>query len=179
MGQFISVLIVFVFVAISAGIKSFGSPQDKGKFQSASRTETKADSVSNFTRAKVRGLQEQVQKLDKMFSEDDENEELEEKRQALQKASARAYEIDSSGKIKTRSKKIKSSAKVKSSELALAMEDRKHDWLAQQLAEERAVLRRGSLVDLGASHDRTCDARAVKRLHELQHDDSIDEGEIG
>ena len=178
MGQFISVLIVFVFVAISAAIKGSSPPKFKRESQFDNKPETKADSVSNFTRAKVRGLSEQVQKLDKMFSEDDENEELEEKRQALQKASARAYEIDSSGKIKTRSKKIKSSAKVKSSELALAMEDRKHDWLAQQLAEERAVLRRGSLVDLGASHDRTCDARAVKRLHELQHDDSIDEGEI-
>ncbi len=178
MGQFISVLIVFFFVAITAGIKANSPPQFKRRTQSDGHPETKADSVSGFTRAKVRGLQDQVQKLDKMFSEDHENEELDEKRVALQKASARQYEIDSSGKIKTRSEKIKSSGKVKSSELALAMEDRKHDWLAKQLAEERSVLRRGSPVDLGASHDRTCDARAVKRLHELTHDDSIDEGEV-
>lgn len=172
MGSFISVLAVVLFVAISAGVKASSQPGG------SRRPETKVDSVSSFSRAKIRGLQDQVQKLDKMFSEDDENEELEEKKQDLQKASARAYELDSSGKIKTRSKKISTSAKIKSSELALAMEDRKHDWLAQQLAEERFIQRRGSSLDLGAGHRDHCDARSIKLQHMLEHDDGIDEGEI-
>ena len=63
--------------------------------------------------------------------------------------------------------------------MSALIEDRQHDWLARQLREEKRAKKRGeSLLDLGASHDASCDAREVKRLHILQHDDSIDNGEL-
>jgi len=60
---------------------------------------------------------------------------------------------------------------------SMMMEDRNHDWLARQLKEEAMVMRRGDFLDLGASHGASCDARFVKALHALQHDDSVDDGE--
>lgn len=57
----------------------------------------------------------------------------------------------------------------KSSLLSSTMEDRKHDWLAKQLAEERAILRRGIQSDIGAVHDLSCDARKLKIEHEIIH----------
>ena len=63
--------------------------------------------------------------------------------------------------------------------MSALIEDRQHDWLARQLRAERRAWKSGEgLLDLGASHDASCDARAVKRLHLLQHDDSIDDGEM-
>ena len=53
--------------------------------------------------------------------------------------------------------------------LSSTMEDRKHDWLAKQLAEERAILRRGIQSDIGAVHDLSCDARKLKIEHEIIH----------
>lgn len=174
MGEFVIVLCVFVFWSIAAAIRVNSSP----KFNEAKKTSAKADSVSAFSRSKIRGLDSRMKKLNETFAGDPENEELQEAREALGTASARQYEINSSGEIKASSReRMQSSRKVKSAELAKSMEDREHDWLAKQLAEERSILRKGNPLDLGASHDRTCDARAVKRLHELTHDDSIDEGE--
>ena len=49
------------------------------------------------------------------------------------------------------------------------LEDRKNDWLAKQLKEEAAILRRGSIYDLGASHDVNCDADRLKREHVKRH----------
>ncbi len=60
---------------------------------------------------------------------------------------------------------------------SVLMEDRKNDWLARQLREERRIRMRGDFLDLGASHDRDCDARSLKREHVLAHDDSIDNGD--
>lgn len=76
---------------------------------------------------------------------------------------------------KTRSA-VKISSESKKNSLSF-MEDRKHDWLAQQLREERRIYMKGDLMDLGARHNAECDARGLKRLHILQHDDSIDYGE--
>jgi len=62
--------------------------------------------------------------------------------------------------------------------MSALIEDRQRDWLARQLREEKRAKKRGeALLDLGAAHDASCDAREVKRLHLLQHDDSIDNGE--
>ena len=62
--------------------------------------------------------------------------------------------------------------------MSALIEDRQHDWLARQLREERSLWKRGEgLLDLGAAHDASCDARKLKRMHMLQHDDSIDDGE--
>ena len=49
------------------------------------------------------------------------------------------------------------------------LEDRKNDWLAKQLREEAAILRRGSIYDLGASHEVSCDADKIKREHVKRH----------
>ena len=57
-------------------------------------------------------------------------------------------------------------------------DDRKNDWLARQMREEERILRRGDLMDLGASHASSCDAETLKRYHLFaEHDDSIDRGE--
>jgi len=57
------------------------------------------------------------------------------------------------------------------------MEDRKHDWLAKQLADERRVLLRKDFLDLGAMHNRSCAANGLKQKHLIEHDDSTDDGE--
>ncbi len=57
-------------------------------------------------------------------------------------------------------------------------DDRQHDWLARQMREEERILRRGDLMDLGASHAASCDAEMLKRYHLFaEHDDSMDNGE--
>ena len=57
-------------------------------------------------------------------------------------------------------------------------DDRQHDWLARQRREEERILLRGDLMDLGASHARSCDADMLKRYHlYAEHDDSVDRGE--
>ena len=48
-------------------------------------------------------------------------------------------------------------------------EDRRNDWLAKQLREEAAIKRRGSIYDLGAAHDVTCDADLIKKSHVKRH----------
>ena len=54
-------------------------------------------------------------------------------------------------------------------ENAVLLEDRRNDWLAKQLREEAAILKRGSLYDLGAAHDADCDADRIKRQHLRVH----------
>ena len=61
---------------------------------------------------------------------------------------------------------------------SILMEDRKNDWLARQIREENRIKARGDFWDLGAAHDKDCDARDLKREHVLVHDDSIDNGEL-
>ena len=57
-------------------------------------------------------------------------------------------------------------------------DDREHDWLARQMREEAKILRRGDMMDLGASHASSCDADMLKKYHlYAEHDDSIDNGE--
>ena len=57
-------------------------------------------------------------------------------------------------------------------------DDRKNDWLARQMHEEEKILRRGDMLDLGASHAASCDADLLKRYHLFaEHDDSVDSGE--
>ena len=57
-------------------------------------------------------------------------------------------------------------------------DDRKNDWLARQMREEEKILRRGDMMDLGASHAASCDADLLKKYHlYAEHDDSIDNGE--
>lgn len=57
-------------------------------------------------------------------------------------------------------------------------DDRKNDWLARQMREEEKILRRGDLMDLGASHAVNCDADMLKKYHlYAEHDDSVDNGE--
>lgn len=57
-------------------------------------------------------------------------------------------------------------------------DDRKNDWLARQMREEEKILRRGDLLDLGASHAASCDADMLKKYHLFaEHDDSVDNGE--
>ncbi len=60
---------------------------------------------------------------------------------------------------------------------SLLMEDRKNDWLARQMREEHRIKMRGDFWDLGAAHDKDCDARSLKNEHLLAHDDSVDNGE--
>ena len=48
-------------------------------------------------------------------------------------------------------------------------EDRRNDWLAKQLREEAAIKRRGSIYDLGASHDSLCEADYIKKEHAKRH----------
>ncbi|MBR4392720.1 MAG: hypothetical protein IKT07_01695, partial [Oscillospiraceae bacterium] len=57
-------------------------------------------------------------------------------------------------------------------------DDREHDWLARQMREEAKILRRGDMMDLGASHASACDADMLKKYHlYAEHDDSVDNGE--
>ena len=62
-------------------------------------------------------------------------------------------------------------------ESSVLFEDRSNDWLARQLKEEAAILRRGSQFDLGASHSASCDATSLKRQHTRRHQSSgLDRG---
>ena len=58
---------------------------------------------------------------------------------------------------------------------AVLSEDRKHDWMARQLAEEERALRR-NFSDLGALHDASCAADDLKKSH--RHDNTIDSAEV-
>lgn len=78
---------------------------------------------------------------------------------------------------KTSFSKLRSEEAVNA--MSVLIEDREHDWLARQLRQENRIKKRGeALLDLGAAHDASCDAREIKRLHILAHDDSIDDGEL-
>ena len=62
---------------------------------------------------------------------------------------------------------------------SILMEDRKHDWLARQMREEERILRRGDMLDLGASHHKSCDSEMLKLYHLGECDaDDIDNGEV-
>ena len=52
---------------------------------------------------------------------------------------------------------------------SVLLEDRRNDWLAQQLREEAAVKRRGMLSDLGAAHEVECAADDLKQSHVRRH----------
>ena len=56
------------------------------------------------------------------------------------------------------------------------MEDRKHDWLAQQLKEEQRIYLKNDIFG-PAAKGKDGSARALKMMHVLEHDDSIDDGE--
>ena len=56
------------------------------------------------------------------------------------------------------------------------MEDRKHDWLAQQLREEQRIYLKNDIFG-PAAKGKDGSARALKMMHVLEHDDSIDDGE--
>jgi len=68
--------------------------------------------------------------------------------------------------------------KLKDSVNNVFLEDRKNDWLARQIREERRVLSRADMLDLGAAHDKACQADLLKRIHIAEHDDSIDNAEV-
>lgn len=54
-------------------------------------------------------------------------------------------------------------------------DDRKNDWLARQMREEAKILRRGDLMDLGASHAANCDAETLRKYHLFaEHGDLFD-----
>ena len=50
----------------------------------------------------------------------------------------------------------------------LFFEDRENDWLAKQMKEERKIKNK-TMTDLGAIHDRNCEAREIKTAHEKAH----------
>ena len=78
----------------------------------------------------------------------------------------------SSGDSFNEASRAYSMGKIKASRLSetgVLLEDRKNDWLAKQLREEAAILKRGSLYDLGAAHDVDCDADRIKRQHLRVH----------
>ena len=53
--------------------------------------------------------------------------------------------------------------------LSKELEDRSNDWLAQQLREEKAVLRRNDVFDFGALHQQQCAAEDLRNEHQGQH----------
>ena len=54
----------------------------------------------------------------------------------------------------------------KSLNIASVMEDRNHDWLAKQLAEERvALFKTSAMFDLKMSHAAKCDAKELRDSH--------------
>ena len=80
------------------------------------------------------------------------------------------------GKVKSSARKDTISGTVYSStraggirENSVLLEDRRNDWLARQLREEAAIKRRGSIYDLGAAHDVSCDADNIRRSHARRH----------
>ncbi len=48
-------------------------------------------------------------------------------------------------------------------------DDRENDWLAKQLREEARIYRNGLGLDLGASHEQSCDAGLIKKAHHARH----------
>jgi len=49
-------------------------------------------------------------------------------------------------------------------------EDRKHDWMARQLREERSHMVWNNFHDLGARHDVSCAAQEARQAHHREHD---------
>lgn len=96
-------------------------------------------------------------------------------------APAASYEPSKASNKRSLGKSLGSSTRVEgASSLAetFMKDDRQHDWLARQMREEERILRRGDLMDLGASHAANCDAETLKRYHLFaEHDDSVDNGE--
>lgn len=66
---------------------------------------------------------------------------------------------------------------VKDSAKNFFLEDRNNDWLAKQIKEEQKVLSRKDMLDLGAAHEKACQAEKLRRFHILEHDNSIDTAE--
>ena len=52
---------------------------------------------------------------------------------------------------------------------SVLFEDRRNDWLAQQLREEARLKRTGSIYDLGAAHEVECAADDLKQTHIRRH----------
>ena len=82
----------------------------------------------------------------------------------------------SAGKVRTSTRKDTASGSMLGSrragtlgENSVLLEDRRNDWLARQLREEAAIKRRGSVYDLGASHDADCDAEKLRLFHVSRH----------
>ena len=48
-------------------------------------------------------------------------------------------------------------------------DDRENDWLARQLREEARIYKRGLGLDLGAGHEKSCDADFIKKAHHARH----------
>lgn len=80
-------------------------------------------------------------------------------------------------RIKVKPTPTHQEARTREALVANMMEDRQGDWLARQMREERKLLEKGDLLDLGASHSKRCAAKEIKFEHILEHDDSIDNGE--
>lgn len=86
-----------------------------------------------------------------------------------QKKTPRVVRIEKDSSKPFPERQIQLQQKQSAKDLAANLEDRKHDWLARQLAEERAIQRRGSELDLGAGHRDNCDARSLKIQHMKEH----------
>ena len=69
------------------------------------------------------------------------------------------------------------SVSLKDSSDNMFLEDRNNDWLAKQMKEERKILSRSDMLDLGAAHEKSCQADALKKFHLAEHDDRIDTAE--
>ncbi|MBR6025273.1 MAG: hypothetical protein IK069_00785 [Firmicutes bacterium] len=57
------------------------------------------------------------------------------------------------------------------------MEDRRHDWLAQQLREEYRLAQKSDIFGTSLK-GKDGNARGLKMMHILEHDNSVDDGEI-
>lgn len=77
-------------------------------------------------------------------------------------------------KVSARPAKNYKGVSIKDSSNNMFLEDRNNDWLAKQIKEERKILSRSDMLDLGAAHEKACQADQLRRLHVLEHDDSID-----
>ena len=80
-------------------------------------------------------------------------------------------------KVSARPSRIYKGVSIKDSSNNMFLEDRNNDWLAKQIKEERRIISRSDMLDLGAAHEKACQADQLRRLHILEHNSSIDTAE--
>ena len=137
-----AIIWMFVIISIIASVAKGASKGNKTQQQLRQRAQMSQQGMSSQRPQTYDAQQANLDRLRRL-----------EQRPAASRASS-SYRAPAAQDVKTSS---------------LLFEDRKGDWLAQQLREEEMVKKRGMLADLGAMHEVECAADMLKQDHVRRH----------